>query len=377
MAAIPAIFANTGTPLVWASMGQLLFGNIFIGVLEGWLIARLFGIPRAVIPAMIGANYLSLVPGMLLLPALSAAVAGGIEPNVYTAPAYMTGMCALLFVLSAIVEWPICFAILGRRPRRFRDSWLASLAAQAASYAVLVAYYGAASDFSIYTEVDVTRSLVPSLPSNAVVYFLSPEADSLWRVRLDGREPEKVADVPQEDRTRPDPWRLTDRAPCLAAELEAGQNVYRLWFKDDERSHAIPAPRIPAGAWRFADVDEDRPWETRELRAPAERSVEVWAIRGLAGLELTGSVQFRLRLETPFLSWRAREPTVLPGDLVVFEMARQILVLDVRARKLGLLARGRAPLVAVEREPALEGSADTSQSPAKPRTASTASLPSG
>ena len=94
-------------------------------------------------------------------------------------------------------------------------------------------------------------------------------------------------------------------------------------------------------------------------------------------LDVTGSVQFGLGLETPFLWWWAREATILPGDLVVFEMGRQILVLDVRARKLGLLARGRAPLVAVEREPALEGSADTSQSPAKPRAASTVSLPSG
>src|SRR5688572_33298698 len=127
MSATPGVLANMGTPLMWAPIWQLLFGNLLIGVLEGWLIAWLFGVRwRVAIPGMIGANYLSLIPGMLFLPGLNAAVAGVIDPDVHTAPAYIAAMCALLFVLTALVEWPVCLAVLGARPRRFRDSWLAS-----------------------------------------------------------------------------------------------------------------------------------------------------------------------------------------------------------------------------------------------------------
>jgi sialidase-1 len=337
------VLANMGTPLIWAPYGQLLFGNFLIGVLEGWLIARLFGVRKAnVILAMIGANYLSLIPGIYFLRPLSAALAQMVDIDVYTAPAYMAAMCVLVFSLTVVIEWPVCLWILWARPRRFRDSWLASLAAQTASYGLLILYYGAASNLSLYTEVDVTRSLVPSLPSNAVVYFLSPGADAAWRIRLDGRGLEKVADLAG-----------NERHVWLSADFEPGADEYRLrsrWFQDGERSQPIPTSPIPASGWRFAEVDETK---SRDLRLVTKGQVEVLTF-DWGNLDVWGEDRRRLRvgLETPFFFWWAGEATILPGDLVVFEMAGQILVLDTRARKLGLLARGRSPLVAIEREPA-------------------------
>lgn len=38
-------WAGAGTPLMWATASHLVIGNAFIGVLEGWLLARWFQMP--------------------------------------------------------------------------------------------------------------------------------------------------------------------------------------------------------------------------------------------------------------------------------------------------------------------------------------------
>lgn len=35
-----ALLANAGTPLIWAGMFQLTFGNAIIGAVEGFVLAR-------------------------------------------------------------------------------------------------------------------------------------------------------------------------------------------------------------------------------------------------------------------------------------------------------------------------------------------------
>jgi hypothetical protein len=59
--------------------------------------------------------------------------------------------------------------------------------------------------------------------------------------------------------------------------------------------------------------------------------------------------------------WFSRCATVLPGSLVVYQLGEQIVVLDLERRQLGLLAKGRSPVVALRatpggerRRPALE-----------------------
>ena len=42
---------------------------------------------------------------------------------------------------------------------------------------------------------------------------------------------------------------------------------------------------------------------------------------------------------------------VLPGDLVVYQLGEQIVVLDLNHRQLGLLALGRSPVVALRAKP--------------------------
>ncbi len=56
-----------------------------------------------------------------------------------------------------------------------------------------------------------------------------------------------------------------------------------------------------------------------------------------------------LGFDTPFGSWQPHAMTVIPGDLVVFEMAGRVVLWDVEARRYGVMARGFAPVVGLDR----------------------------
>ena len=57
---------------------------------------------------------------------------------------------------------------------------------------------------------------------------------------------------------------------------------------------------------------------------------------------------FKLSVETPFLALEIINATVLPGDEVVFQAGNQVCIFDRESRKLGVLARGRGPVVVLE-----------------------------
>lgn len=53
-------------------------------------------------------------------------------------------------------------------------------------------------------------------------------------------------------------------------------------------------------------------------------------------------------MATPFFSWFTSDITVLPGDLVIYELGKQIVVLDLNKRKIGLLAMGHSPVAVLD-----------------------------
>ena len=61
LCAIPSVVhANAGTPLMWAGMFHLIFGNLLIGIFEGILLAKIFHLSKLkCIGLLILANYFS------------------------------------------------------------------------------------------------------------------------------------------------------------------------------------------------------------------------------------------------------------------------------------------------------------------------------
>ena len=59
-----------------------------------------------------------------------------------------------------------------------------------------------------------------------------------------------------------------------------------------------------------------------------------------------------LTMKTPYLNIGTSNVTVLPGNQVVFQLGwDQIVLFDLDSRKIGLVARGRSPVVVFENPP--------------------------
>ena len=71
-------------------------------------------------------------------------------------------------------------------------------------------------------------------------------------------------------------------------------------------------------------------------------------MRGLRALNKKTEEKVELTLEVPFFNWSVRSVTILPGDEVVFQAGNQVCIFDRESRKLGVIARGRGPVVVME-----------------------------
>ena len=301
-------YANGGTPLMWAPVYHLLIGNLVIGLGEGLLLGLLYNVRKSrAILFMMGANYVSFILGAISLGTLSELVKGCFrqETFLYHVPSFLWILCGLTFLMTVVFEWPLCWALLRNRPRKWRDSILASFAAQSASYGVLVYFYLGASAISLYTEVDVTPDLVPSLPPHSLVHFTSLDDGRLYRIALNGSAREKVEE-------------LTSREE-YSKHLEEQNDFGVLDLRPDQHQD----------------------WKVSKLN---------WAYDGISAQNKTTGSLLRVALDTPYLRWPPRFATVLPGDLVVYQLGDQIVVLDLNARKLGLLALGRGPVAISNRD---------------------------
>ena len=316
---------------MWVAALHLLFGNFVIGIGEAWILRRLFGarLSRAV-PLLVAANYLSMIAGSMVLPFTSGPaleLAGG---GIDSVPAALAILAAGSFALTLVLEWPFCYAALGKRPLRLRDSILGNLAAQSASYAVLGLIYLAVSKTSL-GDLRFSRELVRTLDPATTVFFIGADDGALWRIGLDGSGREKLAEI--------DPRPASDER--LTA--KAGEGGFRIAVGGID----LPLQPLPSADWIF---DEG---PCGDLRPEPERGWHVLANAVLgeglrARRESTGE-SLHLALETPILNLLPKNATVLPGDIVVVQIRNEIYVIDLNRRMIGPLTRGRGPLVGIRR----------------------------
>ena len=356
------LWADAGTAFMWTTLGHLVFGNAIIGLAEGFLLALVFRVRVGpAIGLMIGANYASAFVGLQtvraaglwegLVPILSD------QPALYVAWKALWVFVAVSFLLSFLIEWPFCLLAVWSKRGKWWKSFAASGLAQAASYAVLVLFYAHVSGVGLFTQVDVDPAFVSSVTDEGWVYFLATEDGDVYRIRLNGTGRERVF-----------PLGLTEWASRLIVRRsEDHRHVDLLWIKEEgqdvkeglllKSAGAIPDPEGYDEAnemeWTAAPWGDNR--RAYELRPARQRDwyvgLSFWGDSIIyATNEKTGE-RFRLSFETPFLTWGGRNATILPGDKVVFQLMgagsspQQLVLLDLRARKLGFLTYGRGPVV--------------------------------
>lgn len=363
-----AASANVGTPLMHTSACFLLVLNLFIGWIEGEVIAERTGAPRGrAIMVMIVANYVSAWSGVFLLAPLGEwlriSVFSG--PPLYTAGWVLGTLIVASLAASLMIEAPFALTA-GWYGRGVKATAAVFVAVQTLTHTAVIGMFMLVSPITLLTQLDVERDLgfVPGSLRGAWVYYIGEDRSTVWRARLDGATAERVADIgeadplpyhgavlyamPNESGEGWDLWITGHPARRLIEQFARRPGVfYESRAKDEPPSE----PRSPT--WLAADLrpEDDRPW----------LATTGWFAEEGLQIEHPGNGQHRSHRITSFAfahafsQWRCRSATVLPGGLVVVEFSpAQILVIDVEGRKAGVLARGYGPVVVLENGPAAE-----------------------
>lgn len=348
LAASSPALANAGTGLIWAAAFHLIVVNLLIGLGEGIILKLVFRAQARVFVLMIAANYVSMIGGFYLLLRLFSDSSKSTSINVHNAMGFIVAAWLLMFAVTVVLEWPFCWLSLGKRPRRAAAALGALLVVNVASYAVLVPVYSYTSGWGVMWQVEPERSLLATAPAGMCVYYLSLDTGDLWRVGLDGRNCRKVHDlgataVGARLFARPSPsgqgydlWvngcpdynRERIVVPAFADQVGRPSFMHG-W--DHEASTTEPRVKEPYGSFGFGDWD-------------------VWAGGGAAGgliaIHKRTGEQVVAAMNVPFLAWRARNATVISANQVVYQLGVQIVLLDLDARKIALIAIGEDPVVA-------------------------------
>lgn len=336
-ATLPA-HANAGTPLMWATAFHLVFGNLIIGLAEGVLLARVATAPyRRALLSMVVANYVSAWAGLAIVNEWRALrdVWLGTEP-LYAGPHALVYLAVTTFGLTIAMEWPFCRWALGPRPGAWRRALLASVAVQTLSYAALVPYYCGVSRASLYSRVGVDPALTRPAEARAVIWYIGPDGD-VYRVRSADRAPEKVVAAGlsdpmaslffQKSKITGAADLLTDPERVLVRDAAAWDDGFTAYLANGKRAVDLVRPEV-------------RVWEVK---------TGSWSMEGvMAEHRVRPDESLQVSVETPVLSWFSSNATVLPGDQVVYQLGPQVVLLDLRTRRIGLVALGRSPVVGLE-----------------------------
>jgi len=341
--------ADAGTPLMWAGMLHLAFGNAVIGVLEGLLLAKFCKLKNGqCVGVMILANYFSSWGGGLFL---AGTLASHLSLNLYNAWFWFWIMVGITFLLTLILEWPFVFFCLRRQPGRFKKSLGGNLLVNSISYVLLFGWYWMASGTGLYRNMHIVHPSQMAMPTNGVVFFISATNGDVYSQDLSQGKTEKVFALHttnKDDRLLVLPaksdaqhWDILEYSNsitiCSNLSVTAaacrrdtyGTPSHGTWFNFGE------APKLGAA------TNSDWTFQTG-----------FWSVEGLRGRNAKTGVFMHFSLETPFVAWIARSATQLPDDYVIFQLGEdQICLLQATTKKITLLNRGYGPVVILKNNP--------------------------
>lgn len=357
------VSANTGTPLMWVTAGQMLVGNALIGILEGSLLSRWFKVARRrAILFMIAANYVSMVPGIGL-----AALLGEWFQSTQTAlDPLAAGRIAILlatavaFLVTILVEWPFCMWAMKKQGWRPVKSLKASAILQAISYALLVPVFAYFCQMSAYTVASIQPDLGFVKSPGVTIYYINPDDGDIWSIKADGSAKQRAQESD-----------LIENGARLFAMRDADDRPFDLWCVREFRQAPVqimasigpcaaprPCPHCneePNTYWNFGtkvfnsehiELDPGNGYDV-SMQTGFRADAGFWPAEGLLVIR-DGDVTYRIVLDTPFVRWLCRNVVMLPDDQVLFQMDDMLLILDMPSRAMGFLTRGRGPVAVME-----------------------------
>jgi hypothetical protein len=324
--------ANVGTLLMLTGMGQLFIGNCIVGIIESYFIARVFKIRyRTALGLIILANYVSMFIGVAVFVLCMAWLYDPILGNtpLYRLPLLLVIMVALTYLLSVLVEWPffhlVCrnnlkieAVVSGEADERacsYKNTLRITAFAQAISYLALALFYLIVSGTGFIRNAHVVHGVDFAVNPKFSIYYLADDGNHN-RIALDGTPA----------------IRVTEHEVLTALTECAGR-----YGSDEEQFRRF----IDSGG-RFGMT-----WTHYSCKGSDwQISTDFWGTSGLQMDNKRTKESFNLGLELPFITWRSEYATLLPGDQVVYQFGPQIVLFDIKSRRMTFVAKGARPIVA-------------------------------
>ena len=333
------VLANAITPAISAMLLHLSIGNVFIGYIEGILLAKWFRIPRGPTTAiLILANYASAWAGSFLLMNRLSGMANVTFENAYL---WVCLFVVLAFLLTLLVEYPFFWFLLRKREKAVRESLKAAFVIHGISYALLFVWYGLHSPVSLVTQLDVVAAAQLQPPEEYVLYYMTTDGKQVMRSDLEGKRQEVVKEIDV-------PLRYNQLSACQNQE---GQfDLFIKHLGDDKQlilsdfASVVPTyERLDSNNCTFdllgrvPKLTDNTNWEYR---------TEIWRTGGITGENEKENLSFEFAFETPFISWGVSHATHLEGDFVVFQLrGDRICILQPQENKIAFITPGRKPIV--------------------------------
>ncbi len=358
-AAAPA-WADIGPTWV---VGIMFFwiGNPILGLIEGALVSWWAKVRyRRAAAVMIAANLFSAAVGVPVVQHFATAAQRTVPAETWF---YGYGTIQLRFLIAAyiltvVLEWPfVWFAGWPARARPARAGVI-SLAVQAVTYAALWVPMLKAGNTSIFRDFDCHARPADVARLPGWIYYQATDGN-VHRIRLDGTRDERAfrLDGSWAPTSRPEgfsPWQ--DWWPNLEARASENGRGVSLWVVDRTRQVEL-ATSIPGQATPLPDDPFMSLAPVPDLRPAAQRGTTFrcggWSTDGIWVNGPGASSTYYLGVGTVLADWPIRNATVLPGDVLVFQMGPHLLTVDWPRRLAARIATGRNPVVVLDPPPAV------------------------
>jgi hypothetical protein len=154
------ILANAGTALMWMPIFQLMFGNLLIGLIEGFAVSMIFKTKwlRSIL-IMIGGNYVSWLIGNGLILVFQEFLIDSVFQLKGVFIAWIASLIILYF-LTVIIELPFYNWIFSKGDRSWKRSWRLSLILNVITYTAMILIYLNVSKFNFFTDLKINQSLL-------------------------------------------------------------------------------------------------------------------------------------------------------------------------------------------------------------------------
>lgn len=329
---------------MWGSFLYFVIGNFLIALLEAYLLSKIFhpGEKKHIFLIMLGANYFSLIAGCFILYFLFKNFFSIIEYPLYFYYFYISLLWIISFILTVFLELPFIILLFKKREDKFKISLKASFIVQTVSYLFIFLYYLSiivSTDIKLW-KIEPPENFIPF--SNIVVYYISTDNGNIYRVKLNGKGKEVFMKTD-----------IFDPDARLFTKKEKGN--YELWVVENNRAKLLVKNFAKKASFLKRDMESEEaisPWRSFGKPAylvPEEKvkwkiDVSYWQEYGIY---IENGNPLRIAFPDPFhLKWAIRNTIVAGENIVVFQSFDQIIVADIKKRKMGVITRGRGPVVA-------------------------------